>query len=328
MTEEQDAAKSYQLTITSEDRQQFKRLDQWLAARLEGISRTTIKNLFQAELIQAHQDIKLELKKMPPEGTEIEVQIPPPIDSSLTPENIPLQVLFEDEHLVIIVKPAGMVTHPAPGHSSGTLVHAILFHCPDLRGIGEVKRPGIVHRLDRGTSGVMVVAKTQQCHEALVNLFAAHHLKRQYQALTLGTPRFIEGKLESTIGRHPQNRKKMAVNVRGKKALTFYRVLESWGQVAHVEFTLETGRTHQIRVHSSSLLNCPVLMDELYGEPRRHLKHLSPKLQELLESYPYPFLHAKLLAFEHPITKQALHFEVPPPPLFQEVLDILSQEIP
>ena len=323
-----ETIESLQIEVRAEDRVEFKRLDQFLAAKLDHFSRTTIKTLFTQELISFddHSPIqgKLELKKMPQEGAIIEIQIPPPIESSLEPENIPLEKLFEDEHLVVIVKPQGLVTHPAPGHYTGTLVHAILFHCPDLKGVGEVRRPGIVHRLDKGTSGVMVVAKTNQAHEGLVNLFATHDIHRRYECLCLGHLAKLEGKLESTIGRHPQNRKKMAADVRGKKAITHFKRLAVYGDINHVECTLETGRTHQIRVHLSQLLNCPILMDELYGDPRRHLKHLPAQLAALLKETPHPFLHAKELGFVHPITKEKLFFSSPAPELFQTVLEKLK----
>ena len=167
------------VTITAEDQESFKRLDQALNHKISSLSRTFLKKLFTNEQISLsaespNQKIKLELKKLPPIGTIIEVNIPPPIDSKAKAENIPLEIIYEDEHLLFVNKPAGMVTHPAPGHWSGTLVNAVLHHCPDLSGIGNEKRPGIVHRLDMGTSGIMVVAKTQACHEGLVLLFSSH----------------------------------------------------------------------------------------------------------------------------------------------------------
>jgi 23S rRNA pseudouridine1911/1915/1917 synthase len=320
---------STQLTVTSEDRLQFKRLDLWLAHHCTELSRTTIKNLFTAEEITLAElspyQGKLELKKMPPAGAIVEVCVPPPLDYEVAPEPIDLTILFEDEHLLIVVKPAGMVTHPAPGNTSGTLVNAILHHCPDIEGVGGVKRPGIVHRLDKGTSGVMVVAKNHRCHEKLVELFSKHDLTRRYEALTLSHPKQLTGTLRSTIGRDPKNRKKMSVHGRGKTAITHYKLIEKFPGVSHLELTLETGRTHQIRVHLAQLLNCPILMDETYGEPRRHLKHLSPELVELLKDYPHPLLHARHLSFVHPITKAQLGFDQPAPEIFEKTLNLLQE---
>jgi 23S rRNA pseudouridine1911/1915/1917 synthase len=318
------------LTVTDDDHNRFKRLDHFLSHSLPNLSRSTIKSLHANEHISLHEDSpfqgKCELKKLPPVGSLIEINIPPPLPSHLVAQNIPLEILFEDEHLVIIVKPAGMVTHPAPGNPDGTLVNAILFHCPDLTGIGDSKRPGIVHRLDKGTSGVMVVAKSHTCHEKLVQLFSAHDLTRQYQALAIGHLPQETGRLESTIGRHPQNRKKMAANVRGKKAITYYEKIEKFNNVVHIQCTLETGRTHQIRVHLSQLLNCPILMDEMYGDPKRHLRHLPEATRQILADYPYPLLHAKVLNFVHPITQQQMNFAAEPPIIFQQVLESLKVE--
>lgn len=324
---DEDLLDTFTLTISDEHRQQYKRLDQLLAVELKDISRTALKNLFDKGLIQIHEDSpvqgKCELKKLPATGTIIEVQIPPPLEASAQAQNIPLEILFEDSHLAIIVKPAGMVTHPAPGNHDGTLVNAILYHCPDLQGIGDEKRPGIVHRLDKGTSGVMVVAKNQKSHEGLVQLFAAHDIIRQYQCLALNRKVEGSGTLKSTIGRHPTLRKKMAAHVRGKEAITHYKVLESFDNIQHMQMTLETGRTHQIRVHLSQLLNAPILMDELYGSAKNHLKAMPEALQLHLRNYPYPLLHARVLGFTHPITKEELYFEVEPPEVFLKALEIL-----
>jgi 23S rRNA pseudouridine1911/1915/1917 synthase len=317
--------------ISEEDRQEFKRLDQFLTEKIQGYSRTFLKNLFMNEQIQLSEDspnqsIKLELKKMPPVGTKFSVQIPPLLPADALPENIPLEILYEDEHLVFVNKPAGLVTHPAPGNYTGTLVNAILYHCKDIKGVGDQKRPGIVHRLDKGTSGVMVIAKTQACHEGLVLLFASHTIDRYYQAIIMSSRMDSHGKIESTIGRDPHNRLKMKANVaRGKKAITHYKLLEQFTHHAHVEFKLETGRTHQIRVHSSEVLKRAILCDPAYANPHEQLLRVTPEIKELLKDYPYPLLHAKVLGLVHPITKEKLHFEVPPPKIFQEVLELSRQ---
>lgn len=263
----------------------------------------------------------LELKKMPPAGTIIQVMVPPLLPSTAQPENIPLEILYEDEHLVFVNKPAGMVTHPAPGNYTGTLVNAILYHCKDIQGVGDQKRPGIVHRLDKGTSGVMVIAKTQACHEGLVLLFSSHNIDRVYEALVMRHRCQSYGTLESKMGRDSNNRLKMKANTtRGKMAITHYRVLDIFEKHLHMEFKLETGRTHQIRVHTSELLKMPIIGDSTYGSPNEQMMKLGQAYKDIINGYPYPFLHAKLLGLVHPITGEKLHFEVPPPELFQQVL--------
>lgn len=314
------------LTITSEDRETFKRLDQFLAEKAAGFSRTFLKNLFLKEQIVVSDDspvqCNLELKKMPPVGTIVQILVPPMLPSTALPENIPLEILYEDEHLVFVNKPAGLVTHPAPGNYTGTLVNAILYHCKDIQGIGDQKRPGIVHRLDKGTSGIMVIAKTQACHEGLVLLFSSHDIERYYEALVMKNRCQSYGTIESNIDRDPHNRLKMKTNTtRGKKAITHYKVLEMFEKHFHMEYKLETGRTHQIRVHTSEILRMPIIGDLTYGSPNEQMMKLGSEFKELFNGYPYPLLHAKTLGLIHPITKEKLRFEVPPPPLFQSILD-------
>ena len=320
------------LTISEDDRHNYKRLDQFLADKAQGHSRTFLKNLFLKDQIVVGEDSptqpKLELKKMPPVGTIVEILVPPPMPSVAEPENIPLEILYEDEHLVVVNKPAGLVVHPAPGNYTGTLVNAILYHCKDIQGVGDQKRPGIVHRLDKGTSGVMVVAKTQTCHEGLVLLFSTHDIERQYEALVMKNRCQTYGTLESMIGRDPHNRLKMkSSSSRGKRAITHYKVLEVFDKHIHMEFTLETGRTHQIRVHTSEMLKMPILCDSTYGSPNEHLMKLGADYKNIIGDYPYPFLHAKVLGFIHPITNKRLRFEVPPPHLFTEVLNFSKKSI-
>jgi 23S rRNA pseudouridine1911/1915/1917 synthase len=324
MTNEPNEATNDSLVITVEnqDREEFKRLDQFLAKKLSQFSRSTIKRLFEDQDITS-VNAKLELKKMPPSGTVIEIEVPPPIPTDLIPENIPLEILFEDPHLIVINKPAGLVVHPAPGNYTGTLVNAILYHCPDLKGIGSEKRPGIVHRLDKGTSGVMVIAKDQQTHEGLVNLFSIHDIERKYEALALGRPKQLSGTITTTIGRHPTNRLKMSANVQnGKKAVTHYKLLESHENVSWIELQLETGRTHQIRVHLSQILQTPILCDPIYGSEGQ-IRRISALLSQQLDHYPHQLLHAKELGFVHPVTKEKLHFKSPPPLIFQNALKTL-----
>lgn len=313
-------------TITAEDKAEFKRLDQYLSNKVSGYSRTFLKNLYEKGQIVVSEEspieAKLELKKMPAVGTIVQVLIPPMLEATALPEDLPLEILYEDEHLVFVNKPAGMVTHPAPGNYTGTLVNAILHHCKDIQGVGDQKRPGIVHRLDKGTSGVMVVAKTQACHEGLVLLFSTHDLERKYEALVMRNRCQSYGTIESIIGRDPHNRFKMKTHItRGKNALTNFKVLEIFEKHIHMEFKLETGRTHQIRVHSSEILRMPIICDYLYGSPNEQMMKLGPQYKEVIDGYEHPFLHAKLLALVHPITKQELRFEVEPPAEFKKLLN-------
>ncbi len=324
MSEKESIDEVRTLLVAAEDFDEFKRLDIFLKTKLEDLSRNFIKFLFEDGQITAEKGIKLKLNKLPSPGTVININIPPPPPLDAKAEDIPLPILFEDEYLVIVNKPSGMVTHPAPGNYTGTLVNAILHHCPDLSGIGDAKRPGIVHRLDKGTSGVMVVAKTQKAHEGLVQLFSKHDIDRVYQALCIGNSKLLSGKLESTIGRDPSNRIKMAVNVKnGRDAVTYYKVLERFENCTLMECQLETGRTHQIRVHMASLLGTAVVCDSTYGNSNQHLLRIPSQLAEHLKDYSHPLLHARRLGFVHPITKEKIDFEVDPPEVFQRSLEIL-----
>jgi 23S rRNA pseudouridine1911/1915/1917 synthase len=315
----------FEIVVTQEDCDEFKRFDVYLAQKFPQFSRSTLKRMFESEDITS-ETTTLQLKRMPPVGTKIDIEVPPPIPSNLTPENIPLDILFEDEHLIIINKPAGLVVHPAPGHYTGTLVNAILYHCGDLKGIGAEKRPGIVHRLDMGTSGVMVVAKDQATHEGLAALFAIHDIERKYEAIVIGQPRQLTGTITGTIGRHPTNRLKMMAEAKnGKKAVTHYKVLKKFANFTHIELKLETGRTHQIRVHMSQVLMTPIACDPVYSSSDSHLKKMPESIRKAVLEYPYQLLHAKELGFIHPITKQALHFEVAPPEIFQAALLALTE---
>lgn len=313
------------LEVTSDDITNFKRLDQFLSAKIPDLSRSLIKKLFEDGKFSSES--KIELKKMPKVGTLITYLHGPANDTDIVAQDIPLDILFEDEYLIIINKTAGMVTHPAPGNYEGTLVNAIVHHCPDLKGIGNEKRPGIVHRLDKGTSGVMVIAKEQKTHQGLINLFSTHNITRKYEAICLGSRIPPEQTLEAPIGRSPHNRLKMDINVKNAKdAITHLKVLEYFQKLSHVELTLETGRTHQIRVHLSKLLNAPILNDETYGRIKEQGQIISGPIKGLIKSYEHPFLHAKVLGFVHPITKKELYFEHEPPEIFQDVLTELRKE--
>ncbi|MBI2882189.1 MAG: RluA family pseudouridine synthase [Candidatus Tectomicrobia bacterium] len=246
-------------------------------------------------------------------GDRILVTLPPPEPAEAVPEDIPLDVLFEDAHLVVVNKPAGLVVHPAAGHARGTLVNALLARCPDLTGIGGRLRPGIVHRLDKDTSGLMVVAKTELALTRLQAALKARRVERVYLALAWGTfP--DEGRIEGPIGRHPLHRKKMAVVEKGRPAVTRFRVVERFGKRALLEVRLETGRTHQIRVHLAHR-GSPVIGDPVYGV--RH-KGDPPIGRQAL--------HAHRLCFDHPVTGERLRFEAPPPEDVQRALGSLRAE--
>ncbi len=319
-----DDKREISFTISDEDHNQFKRLDAFLGYYCDNISRTVIKKYFQEGRISS--SVKLELKKLPPAGNTIIIKLPPVKDSELLAQEIPLEILFEDEFLIIINKQAGLVVHPAPGNPDGTLVNAILFHCKDLKGIGDEKRPGIVHRLDKGTSGIMVIAKEQKTHEALVNLFSTHNIKRKYEAICLGNRLPEKDTASSLIGRNPNNRLKMTTQVnKGKKAITHLKTVTEFKHFTHVELTLETGRTHQIRVHLSELYNSPIINDSTYGRLKEEQYFYNHKLKELLKDYDHPFLHAKVLGFVHPITQKELYFESRPPKIFSEALKLLGE---
>jgi 23S rRNA pseudouridine1911/1915/1917 synthase len=249
------------------------------------------------------------------EGEALEVDPPEPVVASLEPEPIPLVVLHEDADLIVIDKPAGLVVHPAPGHPRGTLVNALLHHCRDLAGIGGVLRPGIVHRLDRGTSGVLVAAKHDAAHQALAEQFRVHSVERVYLALVRGTPAADEGQSQRAIGRHPRDRKRMSVRAAGgRAAATAWRVMRRFpkSRVTLLEVRPATGRTHQIRVHLASA-GLPIVGDPVYGRGQG------------LGLLDRPALHASVLAFAHPRTGAWLRFEAEPPPDFAGALEELAR---
>jgi 23S rRNA pseudouridine1911/1915/1917 synthase len=248
-------------------------------------------------------------------GDTVDVSVPPPRPLALVPEDRPLRILFQDAHLLVVEKPAGMVVHPAPGHAEGTLVHVLLARAEGLSGIGGVERPGIVHRLDRDTSGILVVAKTDAAHAGLAARFSTHDLVRRYHGIVWGSPSKAAGTVSTRIGRHPVHRKKMAVLERGgREAVTRYRLLETFGPFSRIEFELETGRTHQVRVHCAHL-GCPIVGDDVYGKSRKVAVGKGASARTVvLDRF---FLHAFHLSFEHPVTGERLSFTVDDPPEFE-----------
>jgi 23S rRNA pseudouridine1911/1915/1917 synthase len=256
-------------------------------------------------------------------GEQVSVEIPPPIEAVPQPELIPLEVLYEDSDLIVINKPAGMVVHPGPGNSSGTLVNALLGHCTDLSGIGGELRPGIVHRLDKGTSGILVAAKNDRAHQSLSAQFHVHSVKRIYLALVFGTPQTDTGKIEGTIGRHPTERLRQSGKAKnGKHAVTRWRVKERYGRVSLMELRLETGRTHQIRVHMTES-GFPLLGDPLYPDGGRVNNLADPRLKKMITSLGRQALHARTLGFIHPVTAEYLEFTTEMPEDMQNLCDYL-----
>jgi 23S rRNA pseudouridine1911/1915/1917 synthase len=246
--------------------------------------------------------------------------LPPPVDPRAAPEDLPLTIVFEDEHLIVVDKPSGLVVHPAAGNLDGTLVNALLHHCAGrLSGINGTLRPGIVHRIDKDTSGLLVVAKSDAAHEGLARQFADHSIERTYLAICAGLPRPAAGTIEARIGRSDANRKKMAVlaetSSRGKHAVTHYRTISPLDGCALVECRLETGRTHQVRVHLASIGH-PLLGDPVYG---RDPKALRPLLKEL--HFARQALHAASLGFVHPVTGERLGFKAELPADMAELID-------
>jgi len=303
------------------------RLDLFISSQLEGESRASVQRLIEAGniLVDGHPSRASQKLKG---GEQVTVEIPAPTAAEPQAESIPLEVLYEDHDLIVINKPAGMVVHPGPGNSSGTLVNALLAHCADLSGIGGELRPGIVHRLDKGTSGVLVAAKNDRAHQALSAQFHAHSVKRIYLALVFGNPPEDGGKIEGIIGRHPTERLRQSGKARnGKHAVTRWRAKERYNRITLMELRLETGRTHQIRVHLTEA-GFPLLGDPLYPDGGRVNNLADPRLKKMITSLGRQALHARTLGFIHPDTGEYMEFSTPLPDDLQALCDYLGNLSP
>ena len=300
--------------VTKEDAVRKIRIDAFLSEKFEDFSRTYIKKLI------TDGDITIDGKEVKSnyiikENDEIILEIEPPSELEVEPENIPIDILYEDDDIVIVNKKKGMVVHPAPGNYSGTLVNALLYHCKGkLSGINGVLRPGIVHRIDKNTEGILVVAKSSIAHERLTDLFKVHDITRKYHAIVCGNFNEDEGTVDAPIGRSDRDRKKMAVNMKNsKRAVTHYKVLERYGKYTYIECMLETGRTHQIRVHMASIHH-PLLGDDIYGSVQNEFN---------IEGQ---MLIAKVLGFVHPITNKYVEFEIELSNEFKKILEKIKNK--
>lgn len=285
------------------------RIDKYLSEQLEDMTRSHIQKLIKENMVRVNgMAVKSNFKLSA--SDQIEVEIPELKEPDILPENIPLDILYEDQDILVVNKPKGMVVHPAPGHYTGTLVNAIMYHCKDnLSGINGVMRPGIVHRIDMDTTGSLLICKNDCAHQALAEQLKEHSITRKYHAIVHGRLKEDEGTIDKPIGRHPIDRKKMSVHcTNGREAITHYRVLKRFQQFTYIECQLETGRTHQIRVHMSSIGH-PILGDQIYGPAK-----CPYKLQGQT-------LHAKVLGITHPTTGEYMEFDAPLPDYFQGLLE-------
>lgn len=312
-----EASSAVELLVTPED--QGLRLDRWLAAHLPDWSRSQLQRLIEQGTVQVNYRVCTSKKQGVQGGDWIQVTIPAPTPSDLRPEAIPLDILYEDSELLIVNKPAGMVVHPAPGHATGTLVHALLAHCQEagalaLSGIGGELRPGIVHRLDKDTTGAIAVAKTDQAHRHLQAQIQAKTARREYLGVVYGVPKTSAGTIDHPLGRHPVDRKKMAIVPEaqgGRRAVTHWQIQERLGNYTLILYRLETGRTHQIRVHSAALGH-PLVGDPLYSSG-----------QGAGVKLPGQALHAWKLRLQHPVSQAWLEVTAPLPLVFTKLITVL-----
>jgi 23S rRNA pseudouridine1911/1915/1917 synthase len=290
------------------------RLDKWLAAALPQQSRSRLKALIEEGAVSLDGKTARDPARKLKAAQNVVVSIPEPRDATPQPQAMNLAIVYEDDALIVIDKPAGLVVHPAPGNPDNTLVNALLAHCGGtLAGIGGVRRPGIVHRIDKDTSGLLVVAKTDTAHAGLAAQFKTHSIERIYDAFVWGVPRPAKGAITGAIGRSAKNRKKMAIVARGKAAETHYATVAAFGKIAaRIKCRLTTGRTHQIRVHMASKGH-GLIGDATYGSPVRGLKQLEDDIADALTTFPRQALHAGTLGFVHPVTGEHLAFAAPLP---------------
>ena len=293
------------------------RIDKYLAEVMSDYSRSFLQKQLKDGNVTVNGKREKASYKVAEED-EIAVLIPDNLEPDIQAENIPLDILYEDDQLLVVNKPKGMVVHPSPGHYTGTLVNALMYHCKDqLSGINGVLRPGIVHRIDMDTTGALVVCKTDIAHQSLAEQLKVHSITRKYRAIVHGNLTVDSGTIEGDIGRHPTDRKKMAVHVRnGKPAVTHYQVLQRFGNYTYVECQLETGRTHQIRVHMSSIGH-PLLGDEVYGPKKCPVAGLHGQT-----------LHAMVLGFQHPLSGEYMEFTAPLPEYFQKPVSYTHLTLP
>ena len=295
-----------------------KRLDVYISEAYD-VTRSAAQKLIEGGLVTVNGSVKAKNYKLSDSDT-VEVDFPEPVPSEAVPENIPLDIVYEDSDLIVVNKPKGMVVHPAAGNYTGTLVNALLYHCEGgLSGINGVIRPGIVHRIDKDTSGLLVVAKNDDAHNSLAMQIKEHKADRIYRAVVIGNPKEDEGTIDKPIGRHPVERKKMAIVQGGREAVTHFKVLERYKGFAYCEMRLETGRTHQIRVHMASIGH-PLIFDTVYGAGNTQFEKKHPKFAQ------GQMLHAKSLGFIHPKTGEYMFFESDIPSDFEDALDLLRKQ--
>ncbi len=297
-----------QISLQADETYMDERLDKFLSAMLPDQSRSYLQKIIKDGNVLVNGEPKKSSYRLE-DGDEVTADLPELKSPDIEPENIPLDILYEDDSILMVNKPKGMVVHPSAGHYTGTLVNAVLWHCQgQLSGINGVSRPGIVHRIDKDTTGVLVVCKNDAAHNAVAAQLKEHSITRKYRAIVHGVIKEDEGTVDAPIGRHPTERKKMASGVKnGKRAVTHYRVLERFQGYTYVECQLETGRTHQIRVHMASIHH-PLLGDTMYG-PAKDTHHLEGQT-----------LHAMVLGLIHPVTGEYLEVEAPLPEYFENLL--------